>query len=318
MIRIFSYSRESNRMETPDIGELPRHLADRGRTIWVDLEDPNDEETGVLGGIFGFHILAVEDCIDDAYLPKLDRYDGYTYMIFHAADPEGRDRFQAQKVDVFVGPNFIVTHHRSEIKGIFDTRGVVAKNPGTLLRSADWPLHGILNAMIDNYLPAVTGLESRVERAEAALSGGDVDVADLVQASRELLLLERLAKEQLQILTTLATESDFVHDDNRVYFCDVADHLRHIHHRADYHGTLASAAVAAATAVESGGTRVGSKATAALVVALVPPVFVTTYFSTNFAQLPGSEFGQGPIVVAAAALVYAVCVVLAFRQRRWL
>lgn len=244
MIRIFSYSRESNRMESPEIGELPRHLADRGRTIWVDLEDPNDEETGVLGGIFGFHILAVEDCIDDAYLPKLDQYDGYTYMIFHAADPKGQDHFQSQKVDVFVGPNFLVTHHRSEVKGIFDTRGEVAKNPGSLLRSPDWLLHGILNAMIDNYLPAVAGLESRIEGSETSLSTGDVSVADVIQARRELLLLERLAKGQLDILMTLASESDFVHDDNRFYFRDVADHLRHIHHRAEYHATLASSAVA--------------------------------------------------------------------------
>lgn len=318
MIRMFSYSRESNRMESPAIGELPRHLADRGRTIWVDLEDPNDEETGVLVGIFGFHILAVEDCIDDAYLPKLDRYDGYAYMIFHAADPKSQDHFRSQKVDVFVGPNFLVTHHRFEVKGIFDTRGAVAKNPGSLLRSPDWLLHGILNAMIDNYLPAVAGLEARVEAAEAVLSTGDVDVVDVVEARRELLLLESLAKGQLDILTTLATDSDFVHDDNRFYFRDVADHLRHIHHRAGYQAALASSVLAGATAIESGGARAGARGSAAIIAALLPPIVLTTFFSTIFPTLPGGDLAQGPVVVATAAAVYVVGMILLFRQRRWL
>jgi len=141
MIRIFSYSRESNRMETPPIAELPKHLSDRGRTIWVDLEDPTDEETGVLGGIFGFHILTVEDSIDDAWLPKEDLYDGYSYSIFYAAAPNVQDRLEAQKLDIFVGANYLVTHHKQEIKGIFDTRGVVARvdagDEGAERRSAE-------------------------------------------------------------------------------------------------------------------------------------------------------------------------------------
>lgn len=319
MIRIFSYSRESNRMESLSIGDLPRHLADRGRTIWVDLEDPNDEETGVLGGIFGFHILAVEDCIDDAYLPKLDPYDGYTYLIFHAADPESLDRFHSQKVDVFIGPNFLVTHHPSEVKGIFDTRGVVAKNPGLLLRSSDWLLHGVLDAMIDNYLPALDGLEARVERAERALLDGDaVDVADLLKARRELLLLGDLSQGQLDILTELTNESDFVHDDNLVYFRDVGDHLRHIHHRSTHHATLADAAVSGSGAAEAGGARTGSKGAAAILAALLPPIAITSYYSMNITDLPGGESSQGALMVAVAAVVYAVGAIVLFRQKRWI
>ena len=76
MIRIFSYSRESERMETPGIADLPRHLSDRGRMIWADLENPTDEETGVLGGMFGFHVLAVEDCMQPGLLPKFNLFDG--------------------------------------------------------------------------------------------------------------------------------------------------------------------------------------------------------------------------------------------------
>ena len=117
MIRIYSYSRESKRMETPGITELPRHIADRGRMIWVDLEHPTDEETGVLGGIFGFHTLTVEDCIHGHHLPKADHYEGYTFLAVHAVDfDRAEERFNTLDVNVFISDSFVVTYHKEQIK----------------------------------------------------------------------------------------------------------------------------------------------------------------------------------------------------------
>ena len=123
MIRIFSYSKTSTRMETPSIAELPQHLSDSDRVVWVDLEDPNDEEVGVLGGIFNFHVLAAEDCIDGDYLPKLDGYDAYDFAVLHAVDlGELNQGFQTVGVGFFIGERFLVTHHAKQVKGIFDAR----------------------------------------------------------------------------------------------------------------------------------------------------------------------------------------------------
>ena len=118
MIRIFSYSRESKRMETPSILELPRHLADRGRMIWADLEDPTDEETGVLGGMFGFHVLAVEDCMQEGLLPKFNLYDGYIFNIVHAAESKNTEAFSTTEVDIFVGESFFA-EKLTKIQGRF-------------------------------------------------------------------------------------------------------------------------------------------------------------------------------------------------------
>jgi len=198
-------------METPSIAELPKHLSDRGRTIWADLEVPTDEETGVLGGIFGFHILAVEDCIDDAWLPKEDVYDGYSYSVFHAAAPDRQDHLVVQKLDIFVGTNFLVTHHKEQIKGIFDTRGAVAKNPGSLLRSSDWLLHGVLNTVIDYCRPSIDGLETRVDLiAEAVLHAGK-GLEDAVNLHRDLTMFREITANQQATLERFACgESSFV------------------------------------------------------------------------------------------------------------
>lgn len=314
MIRIYSYSRESNRMETPPIAELPKHLSDRGRTIWVDLEAPTDEETGVLGGIFGFHILSVEDCIDDAWLPKEDAYDGYTYSIFHAAAPKGLDRLVDQKLDIFVGPNFLVTHHQDEVKGIFDTRGVVAKNPGSLLRSPDWLLHGILNTVIDYCKPAVEALEARVKRIEDAMDDASVDLADAAALHRDLATFRAITEHQKGALERFAySESSFVSEENRDYFRDVCDHNRHLHFRLDQAVTRLNWAFEAVRASDTRRTQNAIRWGAALLTAVMVPLLVLSLLSLDVFHL--SE--QISPIVLGVILVYVIGVLLLFKQKRW-
>lgn len=220
MIRIFSYSRSSTRMETPGIAELPQHLEDEDRVIWVDLEDPDDEEMGVLGGIFGFHVLAAEDCIQGGYLPMIDIYDTYAFFVLHAIDTaEMEAHLQTIEVGYFLGERFLVTHHAKQVKSIFDTRGKVAQNPGTLLSSPDLLLHNIIDAATDHYVPAIEALKSRIESTEK-------DPHEIKRLNIEVATLQQIGTLQQTVLTRLA-QADMPHitDAFRVYYQNVKTHM---------------------------------------------------------------------------------------------
>lgn len=314
MIRIFSYSRESNRMETPSIAELPKHLGDRGRTVWVDLEGPTDEEIGVLGGMFGFHILTVEDCIDDAWLPKEDVYDGYTYSVFYAAAPDRQDRLVSQKLDVFFGPNFLVTHHEDEIRGVFETRGTVAKNPGSLLRSSDWLLHGLLNTVIDYCKPAVEGLEARIDRMAEAGGNAGQGLEDAVDLHKDLVTFRDITAGQQAALKRFAYgESPFVAEENRDYFRDVHDHNRHLHHRMVCGLERLAWALEATKATDARRTQSAVRWGVAFVTAILLPLLVLGVLSLQMIDLPKQ---LGAVVLGVVAL-YVVGVLAIFKQRRW-
>jgi magnesium transporter len=217
-------------METPGLAELPRHIADRARMIWVDLEDPSDEEIGVLGGIFGFHVLAVEDCIRSDLLPKVNAYDGYAYAVFHAPDvDDDTGRLGTQKVDLFIGSNYLVTHHPSHVKGIFDSRGQVAKSPGSLLRSPDWLLHGILDVVTDTFAPLLERMRDQVETSRDGLLanprsedfGRLLDLRRTVYSTRHVLSLQR------EVLQAMAFgDPAWVTSENQFYFRDLCDRTK--------------------------------------------------------------------------------------------
>ena len=54
---------------------LLERLAGEKGFWWLDLHGPTDELLGLLGEVFGFHPLAIEDAMNFGQRPKLDEYD---------------------------------------------------------------------------------------------------------------------------------------------------------------------------------------------------------------------------------------------------
>src|SRR5262249_39377432 len=68
--------------------------ADKGLILWVDLDQPTEEEWKfVLESVFEFHPLAVEDCVAPNSLPKVEDYDEYLFIVTHAVDFSRQDKF---------------------------------------------------------------------------------------------------------------------------------------------------------------------------------------------------------------------------------
>src|SRR5262249_15681310 len=79
----------------------PRWLhPDSGITLWVDLVNPSpDQAQEVLGTIFHFHPLSIEDALADIHDPKIEPYDKYLYVILHGIDFHGSEhRFATRDI----------------------------------------------------------------------------------------------------------------------------------------------------------------------------------------------------------------------------
>src|SRR5829696_8683640 len=93
--------------------------APEGTYHWIDLEDPATEEASILTDAFHFHPLAIEDCLAEVHHPKLDDYDAYIFLIVHGMRFDApTDQFITRELDVFLGPNYLVTHHNGPMRSI--------------------------------------------------------------------------------------------------------------------------------------------------------------------------------------------------------
>src|SRR5205085_6737222 len=96
--------------------------------LWVDLEDCSPEETrSILDGVFHFHPLSIDDCINVTPSPKVeeyspkedDRFAPYIFMVIHAVDYHRQDGiFGTSELDFFLGKNFLVTYHAARLRSV--------------------------------------------------------------------------------------------------------------------------------------------------------------------------------------------------------
>src|SRR6516162_2903196 len=89
----------------------PAELSAAGLT-WIHLDSPTLEAAQALAERFGWHPLDVEDVMSRRQRPKVDAYDDerYLFAILHfPAYDRAIQRLNAVELDIFVGPDYVVT-----------------------------------------------------------------------------------------------------------------------------------------------------------------------------------------------------------------
>ena len=104
----------------PEISLEPRvELVEHAGIRWINIEKPGPAEDAWLRENFEFHELDLEDVRSRNQRPKIDEYDDYLFIILHLAVFDKRvGRLNAAELDMFVGPDFVLTLPNGELKPI--------------------------------------------------------------------------------------------------------------------------------------------------------------------------------------------------------
>src|SRR5256886_3751158 len=189
MIRSLAFTTQG-RLHSKDIETflMPTLLADTNLFLWVDLEKPGAEETkSVLEDVFHFHPLSIEDCVMLSPSPKVeeyspkeeDRFAPYLFMVIHAVDYSRTDGvFATSELNFFLGKNFLVTYHVVPLKSVTFTEERCLKGTVHIARAPDRVAHTLLDALVENYKPALEELSIEI---------GDLEQQALQHPTRETL-----------------------------------------------------------------------------------------------------------------------------------
>src|SRR6185312_1173911 len=91
---------------------------------WINIERPRAVDQAWLEERFDFHPLDYEDVRSRNQRPKLDEYDDYLFIVLHFPRyDKAVSRLNAAEVDIFVGPDYLITlpnEHLQPISYLFD------------------------------------------------------------------------------------------------------------------------------------------------------------------------------------------------------
>jgi len=81
-----------------------------GGIDWIHIEEPGPLERAWLAEHFDFHALDIEDVMSRNQRPKIDQYPDYLFIVLHFPIFDKQvGRLNAGELDLFVGPDFLIT-----------------------------------------------------------------------------------------------------------------------------------------------------------------------------------------------------------------
>lgn len=319
MLRILHFAPDGSASEVSK-ADLPNRLENSG-TVWVDLSVPTDEEFNSIAKIFGWHSLAIEDCRLETHLPKVDDYKDYLLLILHGIDVRDEThQFDSKEVEIFVGGNYLVTHHSEPLGATDQLVDRSRANPGLAARGPAYLLFLMLDLMSGKYLPYLDGLDAKIDRVEAALLGRPTrdTPQEIYKLKRDVLALRRVAMPQLEVMRRLGRgEFEIVPAEARVYFLDIYDDLFRITQATDSYRELLTEALNSYLSALSNEMNQVMKVLTVFASILLPLTFLVGVWGMNFRYMPelfwrhGYAFAWGILIATALVLAWF------FKRREW-
>ncbi len=320
MIRIFTHA---NGKTSPADRLDPAWLApDSGVKVWVDMQNPSPEEGSILKDVFHFHELAVEDALSALEFPKVESYGDYLYVILHRIDFAAPEHcFQTHDVDFFLGHNYLVTIHTGDSRSIEQISVICGRNSMALGEGVAALFHRIVDAMVDNYRPALEALENRLDKLEeVAFSGREHIVRQVIRLKRELGQLRRVIMPQRDVMGRLARrEFPAISDEMAFRFRDVYDHMARYADEAILFQDRVTGILEINLATVSNRLNQVMKVLTVMSTIFLPLTVLTGMWGMNI-TIP--HFPGGPDVqfwwLSAVMIAVIVAMLVVFRRLKWI
>lgn len=295
---------------------------DKGLIVWVDLDNPTDEEAkAVLEQLFQFHPLAIEDCLTPSPLPKIEDYEDYLFMVTHAVDYTRKDKFETTELDLFLGKEFLVTFHRTPLRSVTALIDRLAKNAGPGPRGPDRLAHSLLDLLVDNYNPMLAELHAELEEVEEIVlskASNTTFVSDLLQVRKDFTRLRHIIRPQREVIDRLARgDSKMIRATLLPYYRDLRDNLARLDDTVvGYHERLLLAFdiylnKAAFEANE------GIKFLTALTAITIPVMIVGTWYGMNFEHMKELSHPYGYRIATGVTIFLTLLTAIYLKRKKW-
>jgi magnesium transporter len=302
---------------------LPAELGAAGLT-WINLDAPSLTHAQELADRFGWHPLDVEDVMSKRQRPKVDDYadEGYLFGVLHfPVYDRSIQRLNAAELDVFVGPDYLVTlpgvellpvtrlFRRCEEDEAFREQ-LLSKGSGRLL-------YEVLDDLFDYCFPILDKIGHKLEddvfegRSEAV-------VRDISNVKQEIISYRKIIKPERSTLRLLERHVErFLPEELDLYFDDIVDAAERIWDILDNYKEVVEALEDTNESVISHRQNDVLRVLTVFSVVLLPLTLITGFFGMNV-RFPGFDTVWAFWAIFVGMAVTLVGLLAFFRLKRWL
>jgi magnesium transporter len=304
---------------------------------WIGMYRPTAAEVESVAKEFGLHHLAVEDTLAGHQRPKIERYGDIQFIVLQPARYlDASEEVEFGEIHMFIGPDFAITIRHAESPDLGHVRKRLESNPKLLALGPLAIMYAVLDQVVDEYGPVVSGLENDIDEIEDELFKADTNVSRRIyELSREVIAFQRATQPLVGILSILRER--IASDDERTLelhrdLRDVEDHVLALVERVDsFRALLQNALMVNSTLVgqrQNDETKALTEASlnqadqakrvSSWAAILFAPTLVASIYGMNFHDMPELSWPLGYPFAIGLMLALGVGLYLSFKRRGWL
>ena len=331
--------------------ELASLLRRETGLVWVDIPGCDDDGARLLSDVFGFHPLAIRDCVERNRVPKVHGYGDHVLVVLHAPERGQRGHVHYIELDQMIGRNYLVTVHGpinpavDPAVALRETQAVHARIvAGRFRPSSAFELsHAIVSALTRHQEAYVEATTRDVWQLEQRVTGGDVGdpetfLQELFRARHGLLAVRTMAALGGAIYGRMAGLTRIPAGGERLAR-DIIDQFERVRSVADSEKeylqgviefyqtflTINAALVGQAQNVEVQRLTEASysqneeiKKISAWAAIFFAPTLIGTIYGMNFDRIPELHWRFGYPFALLLMVLMSVALYVMFRRQRWL
>ena len=289
--------------------------------VWVALKEPGPGELAALQHEFDLHELAVEDARHGHQRPKVEEYGDSLFTVLHMIEAEG-NALKVGEVDIFAGPNYILSVRSRTQKGFADVRARCEREPHLLQNGSGFVLYALMDAVVDRYFPVLDLLESELETLEGRMFAGTparANIEAMYGLKQKLMVLKHAVGPLYEGVGKLyGGRVPQVCAGSQEYYRDVYDHLSRLNQSVDSLREMVTTALAVNLSLITLQENETTKRLAACAALVAVPTLIAGIYGMNFKQMPELNWAYGyplALFVMAAIDTYLFT---RFRKSGWL
>jgi len=322
MIKSFVFSGGKLMGEDPGLDFVKTMLFDDDAQIWVDLESPSPEEArSTLENIFNFHPLAIEDCIAVSEQPKVDDYEKYIFMVIHALNYNAEHKVETVELNMFIGRNFLVTHHDRPLPSIRGTIERIKKSATTVAKASDRLTYTILDLLFDHYEPVLDAMGSDIAELEKEVltSRSRNILSKIIELKSEVRRFRQFVTPQRDVISRLARgEFKLVRAHLLPYYRDLLDRLKRYSDMTEYHRETLTNVLQVHLNMQQMEVNRIIKILTVLATLSLPIVVITSFYGMNFHHMPELHWHHPYLWIIGLTLGSSGLIYLFLRIKKWL
>ena len=296
-----------------------------GDLRWLQIEEPSGLERAWLTEHFDFHPLDIEDVMSRNQRPKLDEYPDYLFIVLHFPVFDKQvGRLNAGELDLFVGPDFVITIPNQPLKPIeyvFERcRTSEEMREQYFSKGSGYLLYHIVDQSFDYCFPMLRKVGNKLEQLEEEIfSGrGEVIVRDISNVKQEIINFRKIIRPQRPVLRDLErTKQRYLADELEIYFDDINDASERIWDMLENYKEVVEALEDTNESVISHRVNSILRVLTAITVIVLPLTLLASIWGMNVGVPGEGDIGAFWIIVGCM-LGLLVGMVAYFRHRNWL